>query len=161
MYEISAAIPGKLIIMPKPSSDWLHEDMRFFKEVGITTIVSLLERSEENELGLRDEATVSEQSGIEFVRFPIPDRGLPNSETFGSLIDDLAAKLSRGEKVAVHCRAGIGRSGVVVCAVLVRLGYSADEALNRTSNARGVQVPDTIEQKTYIGAFADKLNNFK
>jgi protein-tyrosine phosphatase len=46
----------------------------------------------------------------------------------------------------VHCRAGIGRSGIAAAAVLVSLGHEPRDVFAMVSKARGVSVPDTDEQ---------------
>ncbi|MFT4110031.1 hypothetical protein, partial [Propionicimonas sp.] len=58
-----------------------------------------------------------------------------------------------GHGVAIHCRAGIGRSSVLAAAVLQLEGVPADEAWNLISHARGLPVPDTDAQRRFV----DKL----
>lgn len=53
--------------------------------------------------------------------------------------------------VHIHCRAGIGRAGLVTACLLYHLGRTAVwETLER---ARGVPVPDTDEQKEWVERF--------
>ena len=58
----------------------------------------------------------------------------------------MARTVREGVAVAVHCRAGIGRSGLTVGSVLVRLGVPAQDVFSLVSKARGLVVPDTPEQ---------------
>lgn len=63
-------------------------------------------------------------------RFPIPDGGVPNSlQAFDALIEELVDRVERGDTVAVHCWGGIGRTGVVCAALLVRVGWPVEDAL--------------------------------
>lgn len=63
------------------------------------------------------------------VRFPIVDWGLPTeADAFFACARDVQAALARGERVLVHCWAGVGRSGTFAMAVLVEHGYSLDQA---------------------------------
>ena len=48
--------------------------------------------------------------------------------------------------MVVHCRQGIGRSGLVAACLLVRKGISPGAAVEMVSAARGVSVPETTEQ---------------
>jgi protein-tyrosine phosphatase len=68
---------------------------------------------------------------IEYVHFPIADRGLPADEpTFVVFIDDLIARINKGRKLYVHCWGGHGRTGTVMATLLARLhNIDAKEAL--------------------------------
>ena len=47
------------------------------------------------------------------------------------LLARMSVMLRRGEVLAVHCLAGLGRTGTVLAAWLIREGLSAEEALRR------------------------------
>jgi protein-tyrosine phosphatase len=59
--------------------------------------------------------------------------------------------------VILHCRAGIGRSGLVAACLLVMKGVSPEEAVKKVSAARGVSVPETKEQRNWIDQYAATL----
>ena len=50
---------------------------------------------------------------------------------------------------------GIGRSGLLAASLLVSSGIEPEEAIRRVSVARGVSVPETVEQKKWVKDFAD------
>jgi protein-tyrosine phosphatase len=107
------------------------------------------------ELGLSDEPRLCLSHGIEFVSFPIPDRGVPNSYgALNELVTPLVPKVKGGHLVAVHCRAGIGRSGVVAAGILLRSGVPFAQVFPALSRARGVAVPDTDAQADWVQAYA-------
>lgn len=136
--------------MPKPSGEWLSEDITHYKSFGITEIVSLLRDDEIQELALEGELEVCNQVGIGFKRFPIHDRGLPEIISLRNLAKRAAKQIDAGASIAVHCRAGIGRAGLLACCILQELGFGAVQALTDVSEARGVRVPDTPEQREFI-----------
>ena len=150
VYPVIANYPGQLFIMPKPSGDRLCHDLAYVRGAGAGLVVSLLEPAEATALMLGGEARACRDAGLEFVNFPIADFGLPDQTTFARLVSDLRARLIRGEAIAVHCRAGIGRSGMLVCCVLGGFVGSAAAAVDLVSAARGVPVPDTAEQRRFI-----------
>jgi protein-tyrosine phosphatase len=52
--------------------------------------------------------------------------------------------------VAVHCRQGIGRSGMIAAGALMRSGVGADKAVDVVSAARGVAIPETAAQRYWL-----------
>jgi protein-tyrosine phosphatase len=118
--------------------------------------VSLLEAGEVEELGLRREVGLCHDLAIEFISFPVPDGGVPAStrETM-ALAAAIVARLDEGKAVAVHCRAGIGRSSLIAACVLVLLGLAPGMAFDRIGKARGVKVPDTEGQRDWVDMFRE------
>src|SRR5439155_21377586 len=118
---------------------------------GIDTVVSLLTTDEVADLGLADEAACCHEHGIEFVSFPIPDRGVPASpRQMSELVGRIAGKLAEGRNVGVHCRQGIGRSALLIACVLIAGGSTPEAAFERIAAARGLPVPDTDEQRRWV-----------
>jgi protein-tyrosine phosphatase len=114
-------------------------------------VVSLLESEEAEQLDLLAEGQAAESNGIQFVSFPIPDRGLPASTPAAlSLISDIAGSLEQGKNVAVHCRQSIGRAGLIAAGVLIASGVAPDRAMQTVTSARGLTVPETSEQREWI-----------
>ena len=71
-------------------------------------------------------------SEIEYHQFPIPDRSLPESKEYMfQILSALRDNQQRGRISAVHCRGGIGRTGMVVGCWLVEseTAKSGEEAL--------------------------------
>jgi len=66
------------------------------------------------------------------------------------VIGGIAAQLDAGKNVLVHCRQGIGRSGLIASGVLMNSGIKPDEAMQIVSSARGISVPETPEQRRWI-----------
>src|SRR5882757_644217 len=105
--EIPAA--GRIAICARPrADDWLETEIGEWKASGLDMVVSLLERDEVSELGLQREAELCRASGIEFLSFPIPDRGVPeNGPDVLQIASSIASGIACGRAVAIHCRAGI------------------------------------------------------
>ena len=159
IYWIDAPAPGRLGIMARPrAGEWLHDEIAGWEAAEIKCVVCLLEKDEIDELGLSDEEALCQSRGMEFVSFPIPDRGLPRTtEHTEALARTIARKLKDGATVAVHCRAGIGRSSLFAACTLISLGFDADSAFDMIAKARGIKVPDTDEQRNWVTSF-EKTN---
>jgi hypothetical protein len=161
VYWIEAPFAGRLAIVPRPrAGDWLSDEIAGWQAEGVDLVVSLLEPEEARELGLHGEARLCNEHAIEFVSCPIPDRGVPASRQEASdLAGLMASKVNQGKTVGVHCRAGIGRSSVIAACTLVWLGIPPERAFEMIASARGVEVPDTEEQRAWVGAFASWLRS--
>jgi protein-tyrosine phosphatase len=152
IYWIHASGPGKLAVMPRPrGGDRLEDEILALKRLGIHILVSLLTPEEETFLGLEEEGAHARAHGLEFFCHPVPDRNVPDSpkETW-ALAAGLADRFAAGKKIAVHCRMGIGRSPLLLACILVTRGLAPDDAWTAIGTARGLPVPDTLEQRNWL-----------
>jgi protein-tyrosine phosphatase len=156
-YEINGPWIRKPAIIARPrGGEWLADDLRQIKHEGFDVLVSLLTPAEVKEFDLVREEEISKAVDLEFVSLPIPDLGVPQStDAFGGVVDHLIAALQSGKKIAIHCRQGIGRSGLLAAALLMCSGIDPEVAIQRVSEARGLTVPETKEQKEWITKFAE------
>jgi protein-tyrosine phosphatase len=152
IYWIADVPCGRLAILGRPrAGEWLHDEVTDWAANELTDIVSLLEDHEVRELELTREAELVHDVGLDFEQFPISDRGVPTSlEAAHDLWRRLEAKLRTGRSVGIHCRASIGRAGLIAVGTLLRLGVADEVAWQRASLARGRQVPDTDEQRLWV-----------
>ena len=159
IYRVKEIGSGSLAIMAKPvSGEFIEDEFQGIVREGINRIVSLLEPHEEYAIGLNNESDLSNRNGIDFVSHPVVDRGLPSSlPKFSGFISSIHSGIQRGTNTVVHCRAGIGRAGIVVASALVRSGMDAESAFSLVSEKRGVSVPDTEEQLNWVVAHQKAL----
>jgi protein-tyrosine phosphatase len=157
VYWLNAPACGRLAIMPRPrAGDWLDEEIAGWRAEGIHVVVSLLEAEEVAELGLQREAGLCREHGIEFISFPLPDRGVPATvREARAFAEGIIARLKDGKGVALHCRAGIGRSALMGACALVLLGMAPGAAFDLIGKARGAEVPDTKQQREWVATFRE------
>lgn len=159
IYWIEGPWAGNLAILARPrGGDWLEGEVKGWREAGVNVVVSLLTSGEESELGLSSEAEIVKHKGLTYISFPIADYSVPGSQiAMQKLAAALNDQLSRGSRIGVHCRQGIGRSSLVAACVLVTSGEFPKRAFEHVELARGVPVPDTAEQKEWVVSFARNL----
>jgi protein-tyrosine phosphatase len=151
---VSSNTTGKLAVAARPrAGEWLEDEILAWKNAGVQTVVCLLEDAELSELDLSKEPSLCQTHGLEFVRLPIPDRGLPSMHAASALSEKLAQSMILGRNILVHCRMGIGRTGIMGAAILIKAGIEPKDAICLISEARGLTIPDTDEQKAWIFNF--------
>lgn len=158
-YKVLIVEAGFLAIMARPAAgEWIDDEFRDLARAGIDVIVSLLEPDETYEVGLEKEKEYCEKYGIEFLSYPIRDRAIPKSASeIAQLSKQLYKLIHSGKGVAIHCRAGIGRTGMIAASVLVQAGYNVEDAFSLISDTRGIPVPDTEEQYNWVINNQDKI----
>lgn len=106
---------------------------------------------------------------IEYLRKPIRDHSLPEKrEHMMEILDCLHDALRSGRPAYVHCRAGIGRTGMVVGCFLVERGLTGDEALEELARVWQQcerskfwpSVPETLAQTDYVRLWTPRKQNF-
>jgi polymorphic toxin system DSP-PTPase phosphatase-like protein len=133
-------------------SEALQAPLRRLLEAGFDTFIDLTEAGE------RRDYRALLPPGAAYLRSPIPDGSVAAIAQMRTLQAQLRAALAKGRRVYVHCRAGIGRTGMVIGCHLVeegRDGASALEHLNRLwqQSARcsvWPSIPQTPAQAEYV-----------
>lgn len=159
IHWLTGPWPGKLAVGARPrGGDWLEDELAGWHREGIDEVLSLLTPEEEQSLDLEQESRLTTQEGMNFVSFPIPDRQVPTSRAaLASTLEKINADLSSGKNVMIHCRQGIGRTGLVAACLLITKGWDPATAIERISSSRGLAVPETEEQRRWIDGFAAVL----
>jgi protein-tyrosine phosphatase len=154
IYRIDAIGAGTLAIMAHPASG--GDAAARIAEIaagGINQVISLLQPAEAHALGLQHEDELVRAAGMEFVSLAIPDMGLPVSVAeFARLSLRLYRQVHAGSHSLIHCRAGVGRSGLLAAAVLMHGGRDAQQAFARVARRRGMPVPETSDQGSWLEA---------
>jgi protein-tyrosine phosphatase len=151
---------GSITMMPKPpGGQSLSHFIEYLKYKGIDTLVSLLQFEENNAYTLNNEGFECKTLGIDFINFPIQDHAVPQFFIpFNHLVDKLTTDVNKGRNIAIHCYAGIGRTGLTAASILIKSGMQVDSAVISLSQTRTLKVPETIEQISWLHHFSDQLS---
>src|SRR5262249_23367550 len=154
-YSATAARPYKRKgFMARPSSftwidkPWLgamarpesREELVWLRSQGIDVLLSLTE-----EPPRRDWVN---DAGMMVVHVPVEDMQAPTPEQLDQAVTGILRANEHQMGVAVHCGAGLGRTGVILACYLVHQGLSAGNAMARVRQLR----PGSIETDEQVEA---------
>jgi len=139
VVQLPASVAGMLLLSEMPGSEKPLVDWLVGAEARRTDlIVNLAEEEELANISPEYLAYMRGDGGIEILAFPIADFSVPvDMMGFHILIEEVARRLLSGQCVIVHCRAGIGRSGLFAASLLTALSMSFDEVLQSVQSAGG------------------------
>ena len=154
-------IPGVLAGMPMP---YIHLDRRMaaggeltaFEDemaalhaAGVRAVVCLL--------NILNDASVYESAGFSFLCLPVPDGGAPTFEQAEEFVHFVSEQRAAHRPVAVHCEAGLGRTGTLLATYLVAQGESAAGAIARVRAVEKVAV-ETPHQIYFLEQYAERAH---
>lgn len=145
---------GKLYVSPMPYGPYDPGNalMKIYKQHHIKFVVMLVTDDELAKKAKRDVLAIYKKNGIEPIRFPFKDYTSPEPHRFAKVVDRVAGYLRAGANIAVHCNAGVGRTGVMACCIVRDvMKMSAKEAINYVKQY--MQTKMTDEQMRLVGRF--------
>ena len=154
-------IPGRLLAGEYPGDPDDSQVRQRLKRLGGVGIDSFIDLTEEGEL---PPYRLLLPKHTQYLRSPIVDTRVPNNVAqTRELLYAIRAGLARDRRVYVHCRAGIGRTGLVIGCFLAEEesdGKAALKTLNRLwlqseRSQAWPKVPQTAEQAAYIRGWLD------
>ena len=147
--------------MPPPGFTWIDKphvaalahpdsaaDLHWLRRNGIDILISLTESPVR-----RDWVN---EAGMIVVNVPVPDMEPPTDRQLDHLLETIRKANASRMGVAVHCEAGLGRTGTVLAAYLVTNGLSPKDAVAKVRDLRPGSV-ETADQERAIEAFAKRL----
>jgi hypothetical protein len=149
-------IPGRLLAGEYPGADDDTEARQRLARLHQAGVDSFVDLTEDGELPPYRHLLPKH---ADYLRVGIVDTGVPNNVgQTRELLAAIRAALARERRVYVHCRAGIGRTGLIIGCFLAdeeSSGKTALKTLNRLWRqseraATWPKVPQTAEQAEYI-----------
>ena len=139
-------VPGKLAGCPAPGvSSPIDYDLSLLKRSGITHLITLTETDLEH-VALR-------RHHITNTHLPIFDREAPSVAQTHMLLVRMQRMIEAGEVLAVHCKAGLGRTGTILAAWLIREGgLTAEISIARLRKIEPGYVQN-LEQENFLHSY--------
>lgn len=153
-------IPGVLAGMPMP---FVHPERRMggggalsafedelpaLHSAGVRAVVSLL--------NIPSDAVVFESAGFSFLCLPVPDGCAPTMEQAEEFVRFVTEQRGARRPVAVHCEAGLGRTGTLLATYLIAQGDSAATAIQRVRSVESVAV-ETARQIDFLEQYEERV----
>ena len=144
IHNFGWILPGRLAGFGL-SGELTEADVRTLERAGVGALVTLTEQ-----------AVWPEPPGLRCLHLPVPDMTVPRPEQVDRFLEFVAAAEGAGLASAVHCRAGLGRTGTMLACYLVSRGETPEDALEQVRLRRPGSV-ETAGQEEAVRACALRL----
>jgi len=132
----------------------LDADLAILRQWGAQVLVTLLQSFEMRLLGVEAMGERATAKGLDWWHLPVVDGAAPG-EAFEAAWREcgprLHARLDADERIVLHCRAGIGRSGSIAARLLIERGMPAGRAIRAVRRARPGAI-ENVEQSQWVRA---------
>jgi ADP-ribosyl-[dinitrogen reductase] hydrolase len=140
----------------RPSLADFEADLDAIVSFGATHLVTLMEPDELAYIGIDPKRLDREARvrGLAWLHLPIRNLSIPGDVLEANWLNtgrQLRAALAGGGRFAMHCYAGLGRTGTVAARLLVEHGARPYEAISLVRRIRPGSI-ETFEQETYVQA---------
>ena len=132
LIELPFGLEGRIFRSPMPFSPYDRGDLwESYQEEEVDMVVVLTEPQEYLVRAKRDLVTFYEEAGLDVIQLPIPDFQTPTDlVAFEDALQAVEDYAKDGWTIAIHCLAGLGRTGVFLACLARRiLGFTGPEAI--------------------------------
>lgn len=132
LTELPFNLSGRIFLSPMPFSgyDPLEEIADQYRSENVSIVVVLAEDRECLQKSGRNLREYYASQGFQVFHLPIPDFGVPKREALEQAVEAVRMYSLAGKHIAIHCHAGIGRTGMFAACLAKRIfGLSGEEAI--------------------------------
>lgn len=149
-----------LVLTPCPGTKdaLLTDSIAQLKAQGVTTVVTALSLEEMQKSGVSALPEEVKSAGMQWFHAPIEDDCAPDNHfhaTWQNISPSLHQALKKGDKIALHCMGGSGRTGLLAAHILLEKGWALPEIIKQVQALRpGAFTKDV--QVRYIESFINQ-----
>lgn len=145
-------LAGAIYRCPMPFGPYDVQQSVFeeMKAHDVSVVVMLVSDEEAYEKSGRDLRELYANQGWQVIQLPTQDFGVPNPKDYQQVILQALHLAQTGERVAVHCSAGIGRTGLLLSGlVMAAMNLPADPAISYVRRFLP-QAVETEQQRQFL-----------
>jgi len=129
------------ILTPCPGSRGVDapEAVGQLQAAGAAALLTLMPSSEMASNGVSTLGEICAQRGLQWFHLPIEDDHAPAADfaaAWQAQRDAVHRLLDAGKRVAIHCKGGSGRTGLMAAQILLERGWSKDDAVTAVKAVR-------------------------
>jgi len=145
---------SQLIFTPCPGSKGvnLEDSIKQLKQAGTSVLLTLMFLDEMSTNQLATLPDICQQHKINWLQLPIIDDEAPGIDFEAHWLkykEAIVAALNNQGTVAVHCKGGTGRTGLVIALILFDLGLPSEKIINEVQKIR----PKALRNKAQLAYF--------
>lgn len=132
----------------------LQLDLDLIKSWGASAVVSLMSDDELTSLQVANLGAEVEARGMLWFQLPIADQALPDEIFARQWVYAglrLRTLLRKGQRILIHCRSGLDRTGLIAARLLIELAMPAEQAFAAVRRARPGCL-ETAREEQYLRA---------
>ncbi|MGJ8483707.1 phosphatase domain-containing putative toxin [Pseudoalteromonas sp. SYSU M81236] len=153
-FDILQLETGAFIFTPCPGTKdvGLSQSVADLKAAGAKAIITLMYDEELVKNGAQQLAIECEQEDLSWFQLPIIDDDAPSeafNQAFSKHLNDILAIIKNGGSVAVHCKGGSGRTGLVIGLLMHELGCAKNDIVNQVQAIRPKSLQNPIQRSFF------------
>ncbi len=151
------AVDGRLLLTPCPGTQAasLAQALSTLQQAGASGVISLMPAAELQQNGADDIGAACGQLGLAWFHLPVADDRAPLADfdtAWQAAASDLLARLRAGQCLAIHCKGGSGRTGLIAARILIALGVPRSTAIAQVQALRPKAIQHPVHQ-AWIGQY--------
>lgn len=166
-YSVLAAadVEGKLILTPCPGTQnsSVGTALDTLKQAGASVLLTLMPTDELQHHAIEQLPEHCQQRGIQWFHLPVEDDqapGEPFKTAWESNSEQIKRLFAQGETIAIHCKGGSGRTGLIAAQLLIESGVGFQDAVNEVQalRPRAIRHPQHVHYIAQFETYTSKTN---
>lgn len=147
--------PGRLIFTPCPGTkdSSIDSALNTLKQAGVDAVLTLMPYAELAHNAASDLPAQCAVQGLAWLHLSVADEQVPQADfdaAWPAAMAQIAELMAADKAIAIHCKGGSGRTGLIAARILIELGIARSEAVSLVQALR----PKAIQHPAHAGWIA-------